>query len=175
MELPHSECNVLCKNLVIGRLPFKEDIQKIVDNFDVVINLTQELDYTSKEVSIPHPFTIIHLPIKDHGIPNESQLKPYEELIISLVNSMSRNERVYLHCKAGISRAATLGAIVYGIYYDVPADKAIRIVEESRKTRRNDKHKDIPTPTSMIQVNFIDDMIYNFTGKRANKLPFRKI
>lgn len=175
MELPHSSCNVLCNNLVIGRIPFKDDIQKIIDNFDVIVNLTHELDYTDEYVDISHPITIINLPIKDYGIPNEKQLKPYEELIVSLVNSVSRNLRIYLHCKAGIGRAGTMGAIVYGIYYDVPADKAIDKLEESMKTRKNKRFEHVQSPNSYIQVRFVDDMIYKFTGKRAKKLPSREV
>ena len=174
MELPHTDCNILYKNLVIGRLPFDEDIQKIVDNFDVIINLTQELDYTQKKVDIAHPFTIIHLPIEDYGIPDGSEIKPYEELIISLVNSLSRDERIYLHCRAGIGRAGTLGAIVYGIYHDIPADEAIEVVDKSMKTRDNDRFKDYNSPMTSVQVRFVDDMIYKFTGKRAKNLPSRK-
>lgn len=174
MELPHKECNLFFNNLVIGRLPTKKDIQKIVDNFDVIINLTQELDYTDEIVEITHPVTIIHLPIKDHSIPNEKTIKPYEELIESLVNDVSRNLRVYLHCKAGIGRAATLGAIVYGIYHDMAADKAIEELSKSMETRENQIYKNIPSPENSIQVKFVDDMIYKYTGKRADVLPKRK-
>jgi hypothetical protein len=99
------------KNLIVGGFPHEDNRRFDVNDFDYVINVSDEY-YTS------HHLLLIANNIKSFWFPmNECKrdigLNSIYGAMIVLFAAEKRNSRVYLHCHAGVNRSQTVRAAYY--------------------------------------------------------------
>ncbi|KAM9968538.1 hypothetical protein ACTFIW_007688 [Dictyostelium discoideum] len=97
--------------------PYREDILKL-----------------SKEKGIDvDSITFVHFPIEDGGIAENNE--DLVDLIERLLNLLSLDNKVYLHCWAGRGRTGIVGACLLGRLYQVTGLEALRRTQDCYQQR----------------------------------------
>lgn len=104
--------NAIIPHLYLGILPGKEDakkLSKIIPNLKLVVSAVESFEFLNEQQPLDwHNQKISHhqVPVKDHSI----DISPEHicETIIKIRSAIDREEDVYVHCKAGKSRSATI-------------------------------------------------------------------
>jgi hypothetical protein len=89
-------------------------------------------------------------PITDFGVPTTAQM---QAILASVQQALARDERVYLHCKAGIGRTGTVAACIL-VNHGFTAEQALALLQ--RKWQVVDKrHAEPVTPETAGQRAFV--------------------
>jgi protein-tyrosine phosphatase len=130
----------LCRQLLIGEYPRYEDVIWLRDTFEVtaVHSLQDDEDLRFNGLDIAalraacdqNGITLVRTPIPD-GSANAlaGRLKEALEHLEALVRA---NQRVYLHCNAGMNRAPTVAIAFMHAFYNMPLPEALAYVKQRR-------------------------------------------
>jgi protein tyrosine/serine phosphatase len=113
-------------NIYIGPYPQNEDDIALLSKADItaVLNVQTDLDMTHRQINWPanlnaykkHEIEIVRYPIRDFDpVDLRMKLQGAAEKLKELLNS---NKTVYVHCTAGMSRAAAT-VISYLVLFDI--------------------------------------------------------
>lgn len=81
-----------------------------------------------------HQINWIHLPIPDTTVPTNETMENLESFKDTIVNSLLSEEKVVVHCKGGLGRAATIVCMILN-WFNVPTKQSI---DHIRKVRSPD-------------------------------------
>jgi len=81
------------------------------------------------------------------------------KFVDKLIKLIYKDYILYIHCHGGHGRAGTIGALLIGKIYNLNCNQAVKIVEESRETRRDTSRNFIPTPESTKQITLIASIL----------------
>ncbi len=89
-----------------------------------------------------HPIQWIQFPIVDFGVPSEQSIATWRETIALLLDQLRRNDRLLLHCAAGLGRSGMMAATLLKSC-GLTADQAVQLIRSSRpgtvETREQEK------------------------------------
>jgi protein-tyrosine phosphatase len=96
------------------------------------------LDLTSPEDNLPQYVcpsgtTRWHIPTPDRGILPDHTIAP---LISQLSTVVLSGHRIYIHCRGGHGRSATVAACLYGYISQQSGPTVLSIIYQSHQTRR---------------------------------------
>ncbi len=97
--------NEIDENIVVGEIPFKKDVKKMAGiGIEAVINACEEYRGPIEEYK---KFGIdqLHIPVIDYQLPSKSDILKAIEFIEKKIRG---DQKVYIHCKAGRGRSATI-------------------------------------------------------------------
>jgi len=131
--------NRIDQRVVLGALPFRgQNAQKIVDDEKVSGVVSMNEDYELKAFSNLGPewaslgVKFLQLPTTDmFTSPKQSQLQEGVKFIRQITES-NAGRSVYIHCKAGRTRSATLVGCYLMEEYGHTPEKAVEFMQEKR-------------------------------------------
>lgn len=138
--------NKITDRLTLGGIPLKSNVDKIAEEHDVIISLTEEFELrtttltatpvTPEEWALREGKVFKHFPAPDFKpVPIET----LEKVTVFMHETMGDGKKVYVHCKAGVGRSA-MATICYFIRYEkFPADAAIDHVKKLRPSTNLNK------------------------------------
>jgi ADP-ribosyl-[dinitrogen reductase] hydrolase len=143
--LPHERCNYITDEIIIGACPTKETLKKMEEfGITVFIDLREKTEYNTEKIKY-------HFPILSGRPPTKKQA----DEILKIVQNLSKNDIVYIHCNGGHGRAGTVAAYIIGKEKNLDASEAIKYIEKARETRQDTSKNFIPTPEMAGQVKFL--------------------
>jgi ADP-ribosyl-[dinitrogen reductase] hydrolase len=77
------------------------------------------------------PFRWVQLPITDFGVPSEATVLEWCGLLKLLLDQLHSNERILLHCAAGLGRSGMMAATLLKAL-GMATDDAIQLIRQSR-------------------------------------------
>ena len=85
----------------------RERLQRLVAaGVECFIDLTQSTEQAAYDIELPFSVEYLRKPIQDHGIPDKRE--HMAEILDCLHDALHSGRRVYVHCRAGIGRTATV-------------------------------------------------------------------
>ena len=108
-------------NVLIGAFPFKSDVTKLAQaGIQAVVNTCQE--YSGPQSTYEqYGIEQLHVPTIDFTHPT---LESIEAAVAFMEERIGLGQRVYVHCKAGRGRSATIVACWLIKHYQITADEA---------------------------------------------------
>ena len=163
---PHSRCNWLLSNLLVGAEPKDiRDVRRIKKMCDVFVCLTEYRPSYADRFKMDDS-TFKHYPISQGRAPTLSRAK---EIVREILEIMSV-KTVYMHCSGGHGRVGMIGAMIVGKLKNLDTTSAIEYIERSRETRVDTSRNFIPTPESTAQVRSVANYLKE---PKDSKLPDR--
>lgn len=131
-------------HLSFGKYPTQNEADIISQNdYTHIINLCTDDEITWSPPSFNKNIKIIHYPFEDgnkqypsNGWPS---FEPFIKKIIKLLNN--NNNKLYIHCKGGHGRSATITAILYARLTGCSSVIALDTVHKAHQNRLFIKHK----------------------------------
>lgn len=140
--LKKPDASYINKNMAVGGHCSIKSLVK--NNFECILDMRQESQDDDNEIK-KYSINYLSVPVKDRINPNPSQVK---EVIKWIDENMSKNKKIFIHCKLGRGRAPTI-ACLYLISKGMTPNNAILFVKKNRRYTYFNKK----------QINFIQ----NFT------------
>lgn len=113
--------DALDEHVLVGALPSKRDLAQLkAEGVGAVVNMCEEFTGHSTRLQA-HGLDHLHLPTLDYFSPTEENLVRGMHFIDQQI---ADGKKVYLHCKAGRGRSATLALCYLMRRYDIPAKEA---------------------------------------------------
>ena len=145
--------------VLFGSYPTTERCKILEENgVRYYVNLTEELeveqDYETK-------YPILSFPIVDRKIPdNIFTFGKFLLKVVTLVNQLENNDKLYIHCRGGHGRAGLLVACLLCCIYDYTPEKSIELTSQYHSERlvMRDKWRKIGSPQTKLQKSFIFKM-----------------
>lgn len=154
------KCSYFIKNKALfGSYPIQDDMVELEKNGIILfIDLTDEKDALPNYIT---NYEKIHYPIVDRGIPDN--IPDFCRFVICIekrIKNLKGNEKIYIHCKAGHSRASLLVACILAHSLRLSGKEAIKMTTEFHKKRKNLSHhrREGIVPIRKCQINFIIDL-----------------
>ncbi len=108
-------------NVVIGAFPFKSDVSRLAKaGIQAVVNTCQEYVGPHSEYE-RYGIEQLHIPTIDFTHPT---MESIEAAVAFMEDRIGQGKRVYVHCKAGRGRSATIVACWLIKHYQITADEA---------------------------------------------------
>ena len=125
--------------LLVGAYPLDaEDVARIAGaGVDVVFNLVEDAEYDAGErdaAAAALEAAGVHerrLPLVDYGNVPEHAL---DRAVDEVLGDLEDGRRVYLHCRAGWQRSATVAAGVLALREDLDIEDALAVLRERKPT-----------------------------------------
>lgn len=148
--------------LLFGRYPSQTEVEYLENE-----GVTLFVDVTSEKLPPYTPVRArkIRYPIKDRNAPE--CMETFSLLVHEVAEEIENGAIVYVHCRGGHGRSATLAACLYMLCRDYNADKAIRAVWHAHQKRREmDKRwKVMGAPQMKCQRDLIE-LFEEYTRER---------
>jgi protein-tyrosine phosphatase len=136
----HPEYAHILPNLLVGEYPTPGDAAwlRTVQGVTTVLSLQDDADLASKGLELveierayqAHALRFHRMPVPDCD--NEVLAGRLDAIVGLLDELLSRGERVYLHCNAGMNRAPTVAIAYLHTCHDMPLTAARDFVKERR-------------------------------------------
>ncbi len=95
----------VCDEVVLGALPFRRHAKRLAElGVRAVVNTCDEYDGPTREYA-EHGITQLHIPTVDFTPPS---LEDVTRAVDFMREHIAAGERIYVHCKAGRARSATV-------------------------------------------------------------------
>jgi ADP-ribosyl-[dinitrogen reductase] hydrolase len=125
--------------LLVGAYPLDaEDVARIAGaDVDVVYNLVEDAEYDPGERDVVAAALEAsgvrerRLPLVDYAGLTETSL---EQAVDDVLGDLEAGRRVYLHCRAGWQRSATVAAGVLALREDLAIEDALDVLRERKPT-----------------------------------------
>jgi protein-tyrosine phosphatase len=125
--------------LLVGAYPLDaEDVAQIAAaGVDVVYNLVEDAEYDAGERDVVATALEVagvserRLPLVDYGSVPEAAL---DRAVDEILGDLEAGRRVYLHCRAGWQRSATVAAGVLALREDLEIEDALAVLRERKPT-----------------------------------------
>jgi ADP-ribosyl-[dinitrogen reductase] hydrolase len=125
--------------LLVGAYPLDaEDVAEIAGaGVDVVYNLVEDEEYEAGERDAATAALAAagvserRLPLVDYGGVPEAAL---DRAVDEVLGDLDAGRRVYVHCRAGWQRSATVAAGVLALREDLPIEDALAVLRERKPT-----------------------------------------
>jgi protein-tyrosine phosphatase len=125
--------------LLVGAYPLDaEDVAEIAGaGVDVVHNLVEDEEYEAGERDTATAALAAagvserRLPLVDYGNVPEAAL---DRAVDEVLGDLEAGRRVYVHCRAGWQRSATVAAGVLALREDLPIEDALAVLRERKPT-----------------------------------------
>ncbi len=85
------------------------------------------------EIIQRHQMNWFHLPIPDTTVPTKQALSELESFKNSIIDSLNSEERIVVHCKGGLGRAATIVCMILN-WFNIPNRDSIDHIREIRSS-----------------------------------------
>ena len=116
----------IISNLLIGN---SNDAQNESENFDLIINCTENIPFYTKNEKIK----LIRIEIKDLFEENDSMYN-YFEFTSDLINEyLINNKKILVHCQQGMSRSVTIVAAYFIKYQNMNVSNVIKFLKSKRR------------------------------------------
>lgn len=159
MALNTFSCSVgeVCR---FGKYPTEDEaIALSTAGYTLFVDLTTKAEITWPPYKIPENVTRLSHPIPDRQpIGKTAQEKvQYEWVLSQILNERDSGRRVYIHCRGGHGRSATMAAVAYSLGTGCDAQEALKAVKEAHKTRTvmSDKMRKLGAPQTASQKRFV--------------------
>ena len=125
--------------LLVGAYPLDaEDVAEIAGaGVDVVYNLVEDEEYEAGERDTATAALAAagvnerRLPLVDYGNVPEAAL---DRAVVEVLGDLEAGRRVYVHCRAGWQRSATVAAGVLALREGLPIEVALAVLRERKPT-----------------------------------------
>ncbi len=117
------------ENIILGAYPFAADVPSLAQaGVKAVVNTCHEYQ-GPVEAYEKYKISQLHIPTTDFTHPSPADVN----LAVSFINEhVQQDHRVYVHCKAGRARSATVVACWLIQRYDISADQAQQRMLDAR-------------------------------------------
>ena len=127
LGLPILKYSLINKNLALGAQPSSLGLNFLSKKgFKYLLNLRSEFNYDDY---ITTNFRLKYIPVKEYFSPTLEELNDGAEYINYVI---SKNSKIYVHCREGISRAACFVAAYLIKYKGLNYEKAISEIKKRR-------------------------------------------
>ena len=125
--IPLLKYSKISKNIALGMQPKLFGYYFLKYNkYEFILNLRSEYNNSS----IKDNFKLLNIPVREYDKPTLSQLNKGADFIHNVV---SKNKKIYIHCREGISRAPTFLIAYYIKYEKIDVKEAIKKIFSKRK------------------------------------------
>ena len=83
------------------------------------------------EVVTKHEMDWIHLPLMDTTVPSDDFIRAFVEMVPFIAAGLESEDKIVIHCKGGLGRAATIASMILGLYGEAAKDS----IDKIRKKR----------------------------------------
>lgn len=117
------------RHVILGALPFSKDVQPLFDSgVRAVVNTCEEYAGPVEEYARLH-IDQMRIPTTDFTPP---RLADVRRAVAFIASKAERGETVYVHCKAGRARSATVVACWLMYHYRISAAEAVSRLKQVR-------------------------------------------
>ena len=125
----NSLCSQITSHCYLGCLPISSDVEKLNEiGIQSVINMCAEYSGPRKTYD-KYQIKQIYLPTVDGTAPS---FQTIEKAVEFMKESMKNNEKIFVHCKAGMGRSATIVFCHLVANENLSPDEAIQLLKEKR-------------------------------------------
>ena len=148
-------------NGLFGSWPSQDDITALIAwGVDVIVNLASASERKVTPYTVPPDtnITVINFPIRDTSIPDDKIA--FCSLVVKICDFLSKDMKVYIHCKGGHGRSGLLVAAVIAYTRRISPFDAIALTNEYHSKRQVMKEiwRSIGSPQTGNQKKFVIDM-----------------
>lgn len=79
------------------------------------------------EVVTKHEMDWIHLPLGDTTVPSDDFIRAFVEMVPIITAGLESGDKIVIHCKGGLGRAATIASMILGLYGESAEDSINKI------------------------------------------------
>ena len=79
------------------------------------------------EVVTKHEMDWIHLPLMDTTVPSDDFIRAFVEMVPFIAAGLESEDKIVIHCKGGLGRAATIASMILGLYGEAAKDSINKI------------------------------------------------
>ena len=116
-------------HVILGAFPFAVDVARLAEQgVGAVVNTCEEYSGPTAEYE-KHGITQLRIPTVDFTHP---KLKDVEKAVHFMDDAVSQGKKVYVHCKAGRARSATVVICWLIKNKDISADEGQRLLNQFR-------------------------------------------
>ena len=148
---------------------------KIEDNLYLGMQEVATNPELIKKIGINRILTLREYPLSDdqklqdidyfhvgiHDTPNDDIMTHFPECHKFIQEGHSKGQLVYVHCRMGVSRSASVVTSFLMVKYKISAEEALKKVQKKRNVVR-------PNPSFMFQLKLFGEMNYTFDPKNVD-------
>ena len=79
------------------------------------------------EVVTKHEMDWIHLPLRDTTVPTNDFVRSFVEMVPFITAGLCSEDKIVIHCKGGLGRAATIASMILGLHGEAATDSIKKI------------------------------------------------
>lgn len=98
------------------------------DNFDVIVNVTKDIDFPSECNKIK-----IRIPIDDNYIFKNQEIIKYLYILEQLKEHYNSSKKILIHCKFGVQRSAFITQLLLKNILKIKDEECINLIKKKRK------------------------------------------
>ncbi len=117
------------ENIAGFAFPHSEEQIKFLSKQGINIIISLSREPLNKKIAKKYGLEVVHLPIIDFSIPNDSILKRFIEIVD---DSIKQDKKIGVHCKYGIGRTGLMLAIYLIEFKNMSPEQALRKIRELR-------------------------------------------
>lgn len=149
-------CFFIKDKALFGSYPSNESVKELEKNgVKYFIDLTTIKDNVKKYNTLN---TIIKYPILDHNPPNDwSTFTVLLYKIKNIIINLQGSDKIYIHCRGGHGRSATLAACLLVYMYNISSSESLKLINSYHSIRKNmsDKSRNSESPNKIPQIIFV--------------------
>lgn len=151
-------CSYFIKDKALfASFPTQDNVNEYEENkVRYFVNLTYDNEKKIKQYTTKYKY--IHFPIKDRKQPENNLLfSVFIVNICKLINSLSNDEKLLIHCKGGHSRSGLVVSCILCYYYNMSPMESLQMTSSYHKQRPilKDKWRNIKSPLSLSQIKYV--------------------
>ena len=167
MECDKFSALVCSESVRFGAYPTNEDVVHLsAEGFAAILDVTEPADHAKAALQnrvlyyeCPSTWSRLHIPLPDRTPGTVDDAKTMVEWVLNILNTT--NDGVYIHCRGGHGRSATIAALVVHALENTNHLQTIRIIRDVHRTRTimDPKWRKLGAPQTQSQKRFIKQWI----------------